>query len=172
MALSSMWDLKGSESFYMESLHLVQFREARRCAGIRGAHRSVTANRNFLTRHRPIKRAGEGRETKHRARLTNETLPQTVATPEVRCPPSGWESPSTLVTRTGEMSTCKNGCRNQLSTTWWFYTLLLPLLLTFIRPQFLWQSIALIGTLLPPAQNSTSFSNMFSIMHQGLSWQA
>lgn len=107
MALSSMWDLKGSESFYMESLHLVQFREARRCAGIGGAHRSVTANRNFLTRHRPIKRAGEGRETKHRARLTNETLPQTVATPEVRCPPSGWESPSTLVTRTGEMSTCK-----------------------------------------------------------------
>lgn len=60
--------------FYMESLHLDQFREPRRCAGIRGAHCSVTANRNFLTQHRLIKRAGEGRKSKHSH--TNVILPQ------------------------------------------------------------------------------------------------
>lgn len=60
----------------MERLHLVQFREARRCAGVRGAHCGVTANRNFLTQYRLIKRAGEGRKTKHRACLTNMTSPQ------------------------------------------------------------------------------------------------
>jgi len=60
----------------MERLHLVQFREARRCAGVRGVHCGVMANRNFLTKHCPIKRAEEGKRTKHRPCPTNATILQ------------------------------------------------------------------------------------------------
>lgn len=54
---------KRERKFYVERLRLVQFREARRCAAVRGAHCGVMANRNFLTRHRPIKR--KVRKCKH-----------------------------------------------------------------------------------------------------------
>lgn len=63
---------KRERKFYVERLRLVQFREARRCAAVRGAHCGVMANRNFLTRHRPIKRESEEMQTQ----ATNVTLSQ------------------------------------------------------------------------------------------------
>lgn len=119
---------------------------------------------------------------KSRGREENQTLglshkchfTTNITTPKMCLPPSGRECfvAELWLVQEGQMSRSKIPCREQWRMTWLFYTPLLPPLLTFILPQCLWQSIALIGTLLPPAQNSTSYSNMFSIMHQGLSWQA
>lgn len=99
-------------------------------------------------------------------------------TPKMYLPPSGLEStctpdsfvvePEPWLVQKGQMWRSEIPCINQLSMTWLFYTPLLPFLLTFILPL----TVNCLNRDAAAAQNSTGYSNMFSIMHQGLSWQA
>lgn len=154
----SVWDIKGSESFIWKGS--IWHRLDRRGDVLESEGHTVVSNRNFLTHYPPVKRAEDTGPGHHLKCINLDFLYFCFA-----AGPELWSAQEE-----GQMS----GWRflNHLSMTWLFYTLLLPLLLTFMLPKCLWQSIALIGTLLPPAQNSTSYSNTFSIMHQGLSWQA